>query len=59
MQGKNNYLDEISAEEKIFAIRRNTSIEADNLTQKFDALGVSIKTEAEETKELQELREMG
>jgi len=52
-------LDQISAEEKIFAIRRNTSIEADNLTQKFDALGVSIKTEAEETKRIAELRKQG
>jgi len=52
-------LDEISAEEKIFAIRRNTSIEVDNLTQKFDALGVSIKTEAEETKRIAELRKQG
>ena len=52
-------LDQISAEEKIFAIRRNTSIEADNLTQKFDALGVSIKTEAEETKRIAELRRDG
>lgn len=52
-------LDQISAEEKIFAIRRNTSIEADNLTQKFDALGVSIKAEAEETKRIAELREQG
>ena len=52
-------LDEISAEEKIFAIRRNTSIEADNLTQKFDALGVSIKAEAEETKRIAELRRDG
>ncbi len=52
-------LDQISAEEKIFAIRRNTSIEADNLTQKFDALGVSIKAEAEETKRIAELRKQG
>lgn len=52
-------LDEISAEEKIFAIRRNTSIEADTLTQKFDALGLSIKTEAEETKRIAELRKQG
>ncbi len=52
-------LDQISAEEKIFAIRRNTSIEADNLTQKFDALGVSIKAEAEETKRIAELRRDG
>tara|TARA_B100000161_G_scaffold62193_1_gene41648 strand:+ start:547 stop:2610 length:2064 start_codon:yes stop_codon:yes gene_type:complete len=52
-------LDEISAEEKIFAIRRNTSIEVDNLTQKFDALGVSIKAEAEETKRIAELRKQG
>ena len=52
-------LDQISAEEKIFAIRRNTSIEADNLTQKFDALGVSIKAEAEETKRIAELRAQG
>ena len=56
---KKQLLDEISAEEKIFAIRRNTSIEADNLTQKFDALGVSIKTEAEETKRIAELRRDG
>jgi len=52
-------LDQISAEEKIFAIRRNTSIEADNLTQKFDALGVSIKAEAEETQRIAELRKQG
>ena len=52
-------LDQISAEEKIFAIRRNTSIEADNLTQKFDALGVSIKAEAEETRRIAELRKQG
>jgi len=52
-------LDQLSAEEKIFAIRRNTSIEADNLTQKFDALGVSIKAEAEETKRIAELRKQG
>ena len=52
-------LDQINAEEKIFAIRRNTSIEADNLTQKFDALGVSIKAEAEETKRIAELRKQG
>ena len=52
-------LDQISAEEKIFAIRRNTSIEADNLTQKFDALGVSRKAEAEETKRIAELRKQG
>ena len=56
---KKQLLDEISAEEKIFAIRRNTSIEADNLTQKFDALGVSIKAEAEETKRIAELRAQG
>ena len=56
---KKQLLDEISAEEKIFAIRRNTSIEADNLTQKFDALGVSIKAEAEETKRIAELRRDG
>ena len=52
-------LDEISAEEKIFAIRRNTSIEADTLTQKFDALGLSIKAEAEETQRIAELRKQG
>ena len=52
-------LDQISAEEKIFAIRRNTSIEADNLTQKFDALGISLKAEAEETKRIAELRKQG
>ena len=52
-------LDQLSAEEKIFAIRRNTSIEADNLTQKFDALGLSIKAEAEETQRIAELRRDG
>ena len=56
---KKALLDQISAEEKIFAIRRNTSIEADNLTQKFDALGVSIKAEAEETRRIAELRRDG
>jgi hypothetical protein len=56
---KKQLLDEISAEEKIFAIRRNTSIEADNLTQKFDALGVSIKAEAEETKRIAGIEKEG
>ena len=52
-------LEQISAEEKIFAIRRNTSIEADTFTQKLDALGISIKAEAEETKRIAELRKKG
>jgi len=56
---KKQLLEELSAEEQIFAIRRNTSIEADTLTQKFDALGTSIKTEAEETKRIAELRRDG
>jgi len=52
-------LAQISAEEKIFAIRRNTTIEADNLTQKFDALGISLKAEKEESKRILELRKQG
>jgi len=52
-------LDQISAEEKIFAIRRNTSIEADNLTQKFQGLKTTIEAEAEETKRIAELRKNG
>ena len=52
-------LDELSAEEQIFAIRRNTSIEADNLTQKFEGLKTSIEAEAEETKRIVELRRDG
>tara|TARA_B100001094_G_scaffold13122_2_gene11505 strand:- start:3196 stop:5175 length:1980 start_codon:yes stop_codon:yes gene_type:complete len=56
---KKQLLEEISAEEQIFAIRRNTSIEADNLTQKFDGLKTSIEAEAEETKRIVELRRDG
>ena len=52
-------LDQINAEEKIFAIRRNTSIEADNLTQKFQGLKTTIEAEAEETKRIAELRKNG
>ena len=56
---KKQLLEEISAEEKIFAIRRNTTIEADNLTQKFDALGISLKAEKEESQRILELRKQG
>ena len=52
-------LKEINLEEKIFAIRRNASIEADTFTQKLDALGISLKAEAEETKRIAELRKQG
>ena len=50
---------ELDIEKKLFAIRKNTQVEADNLTQKFDALGVSIKAEAEETQRIAELRKQG
>ncbi len=56
---KRALLNQISAEEKIFAIRRNASIEADTFTEKLDALGISLKAEAEETKRIAELRKQG
>ena len=56
---KQNLLDILEAEEKIFAIRQNTVIEADLMTQKFDSMVRSLEAEKEEAERLVELREQG
>ena len=56
---KKELLEQISLEEKIFALRRNTKIEADTLTQTFDSLVKSITDEADETNRIIELRKQG
>ena len=56
---KKELLEQISLEEKIFALRRNTKIEADTLTQTFDSLVKSITDEADETNRIIELRRQG
>jgi hypothetical protein len=56
---KKELLEQISLEEKIFALRRNTKIEADTLIQTFDSLVKSITDEADETNRIIELRKQG
>ena len=56
---KATLLAELEAEEKIFAIMQNTTVEADVMTQKFDELLKKITQEEEETARILELRREG
>ena len=56
---KATLLAELEAEEKIFAIMQNTTVEADVMTQKFDELVKKITQEEEETARILELRKEG
>jgi len=52
-------LDILEAEEKIFAIREKTAVQADVATTSFDSMVRSLKAENEEAQRLVDLREKG
>ena len=56
---KQNLLDILEAEEKIFAIRQNTITQAEVMTGQFNSMVRSLEAEKEEAERLVELREQG